>query len=626
MPKKPAPVMRASKHLSDLVDANSDLPQLLCNGMSLNAITRIPNSSTSQAASRHLKNKIATMQAYRTLGKEYTANVDAFILQQMSDLKTKAFNTWSTKREYQMALSGGEVEPSKVKELELTWQKTTIELNEHMELYFPPEVRNEYITGINCSGTNPSRSDLEKSSNLPFLHCSVSMFFAMATQRCYLHTCGGYCKCTKTHSMTTFNKLAYINTSGNSKEVCVFADERCIRDFRVYSSDFTSGKMNFDGRLAIEMYRLRGIFEPESIRANVSRTMVELAHFNDPSVSHYSSGRLQGLLFVRSHPDIDVQSIQSILGITETELRTCKLELQRKDEQKWRMNQEIVNLQIKFLSEDVNCALLNNSKYGFKTLESMSSVFPGIAGVIKHSIGAKGAACVTSCFQLRMVGVCFNELSFLMGPVRKRDKAFDDSGMASREAYDFMSGKSHGILHEESPASTIASVTMGAYALQTKGKDHVIKKAVSVDTVCAAMRLFDKIDDEWNVTTLLGSYKLQHDLFVDSTDAGFVFNPLEAFTRFRQDSYYPVVKNYMKVHTGVVIPDLPANLGVKTALSEHIEFARQVFPKLAARSNTKCFALRLFGITPQTLCDIVTDTSSKTMLKKLGICVDEEKE
>lgn len=585
MPKRLAPVKTASKAVGDIVAANSAIPELLCIGVFFNARTRTPTGSSPTTASRLLSYKIASLQSYRMLGHEYRKIIDTFILQVMSELRTKAVAMWIAKRGYQLLRDRRSEDSSKMKEVELQWNKSTVDLDEHMELYFPKVVVAEYIEGINCESYDSTQAEREKSTNLLYLRFSVSMFFAMATQRCYLHTCGGYCKCTKTRGKSSFNKLEYTNASGVCKEVCVFADISCIREFTVKPR--TACNTNSKSVMALEMFRRRGTFGTTAVGVKIDKVLSALG------------APPRDTMFVMTHPDIDVQSIQSMLCITDAEVATCKAELKRKAEEKQRLKKEVAKLKIAYHLKDVQEALRTNSRYGFENLEDASKVLPGVSGVIKNSISNEYFN--ESCFQMPMVGSCLNELSFLMGPIRRRDTEFDDSGMASWAAYDFMSGKSNGILYE------YVETTLEVYSFQGASYLHSFElddESAFLDGVCVAMRIFDKIDERWKVT-----------------DDGNLKAPQEIHTAYKKgrskyyickasQPYYKLVKNYMlKVH-GDLLPDFQHN---------NPELMREVFPILAARPTTKCFAMGLLGWTPRSLWNRVTAPSSSAMLKALGI-------
>lgn len=595
--KAPPP---ASREVRRLVDSCSDLIDLVCDGLFL----LLDDSE----AWPKLRTKVYTLQSCRLLSKQFRVRIDRFVLSEMHKIHKAAGDSWAEKRNFQIKRDRNPGEDAAIlKEMEAKWHAAANKLTAIMRLYFPTEVVTEYTEGVNAA----TGFRLEQSRHYCGLHCTVAMFFAMATQRCYMHTCGGFKLCTKTHSRGTFHPVRFADSEGREFEKCIYSQHDCVRSLSADSNDFNSGKMSTQCRLVVEMYRRRGVFEQERVRDAVRGLQ------GRRSANH--------VYLCLSHPDIDLPSVEKTLGITPAELELCRAEVRRKDQQRQRFNDEVALVRQRFLMEDVEAALQSNTAFGFESFAALERVLPGLAGVVRQALVV--AKETSGALQVRMVAACFAELSFLMGPVRKLDKTFDAGGMASREAYDFVSGKSAGVLMKYDSGEAWKSVSMGVGAMQPAGNEAVLsapqalKSWSTADKVCAAMRLFDLIDEEWQLRPRASA--LVRPASRGGPELGFALNASELWERLKCKSFYRAVCAYVDDgHDDITMPEMPSLFEFEMFTRKAIDFAQNAFRSLMSSPATKCLAMRLVGVSPSTLCAMVSDRANRQAMRALELVAE----
>ena len=594
---------KGSEELGDLIDSCSEIPELVCDGI----VSMVKSGGTPHK----LKQRIAVLQTMRAVSTEYRQHIDKFVLGTIQEVRDLAQVVWANKRSYEMANNRNE-EASKVKDLKKKWDNSTAKLVATMTLYFPVEVINEYAAKINAtSHGHQGRMAMDYTC----LHASVSMFFAMATQTCYLHTCGGIKKCTKTHSGRSFIAVRFCGSDEKMYSKCIYSSEDCLCSLKEDPHSLAPGKMTQTSRMAVEMYRQRGIFEVSEIQYKMS---------TEARAAEGTSHGFKKLKLVLNHPDIDIPSTQKALEITPLELKQCKDEMKRKEEQRHRVADEMAAVQRRFLMEDVNNALEKNKKFGFKNFEALKEVFPGVAGAIRLSIenSSKDATC---CWQVRVVAECFKEILFLMNKVRPVDKA-SANGMASREAYDFMSGKSCGVLSNVAGTYGWSCVVLGVQGMLTNSdKPSPANAIITMQSVCTALHLFDQIDGTWKVRINVPPGKAS--IYNTSGTKVFETELLEIRTRLDEVYYYDGVKEHVLKTFGEVLPDIPRwprkpsdyTIPGLQFTDEVVKAFNAMFKTLVKRPQTKCLAMRYIGISPNSLCKFVSKTKNQAVLHEMGI-------
>lgn len=315
---------------SDLFESSTDIPELLASGIMEKSLDRHWLSEVKNPNKR-LRLKIRTLANSRLLCKALRTSMDKLIEAQMVDIKNLAYSTWATKRMFEMTNSS-DTPPSEeknklVKELESAHGTATWNLCRKMELFFTNEVQCEYLNGITGAsshvGSHLSNEAVYEASFYVSLHPTTSMFFAMATQRCYLHTCGGHKLCTKTHSGKSFNTVDFVDSKGVRREVCIYSSKHCIAQVCEDKWRITRGKPSYHTKLAIGMYRRRGFdFDNPSFKDMLAQL--------PKNISNVNTRRVKNPKFVLTHPDIDVNSTQKELHFTNEEINISKKEVKRK--------------------------------------------------------------------------------------------------------------------------------------------------------------------------------------------------------------------------------------------------------------------------------------------------------
>lgn len=595
-------MQKASEELGNLVDSCSEIPYLVCNGV----ISMIKEGGQANK----LKQRISALQAMRAVSTEFRQHIDKFVCVTIKDVRNLARDLWLCKRDLEKSRHDKE-EKSKITHLDTKWKDKTMELDAMMSIYFPTEVVNEYLSKVNQQYDRNGQSAFD----FTCLHATVSMFFAMATQRCYVHTCGGYKLCTKTHNGRTFNCIFLYGRDGTKYVKCVYSSEECICSLKQDQNNMSPGKLTYISKMAIEMYRRRCVFDVEDIRKEMA------GDERQRKLAQAEPGPM--MTFVLSHPDIDIPSTQRALDITPQELEDCKNEIKRKNDQTQRIADAMASMRQRFIMEDVNNAFATNKKYGFKSFDALKKVFPGIACVISESavVSPKDTTC---CFQIRLICECFKELSF-MNDLRNVDK-HSKCGMASSHAYEFMSGKSCGIMIPPKCIKTWPLVNIGAQALLTYNTNSVVcfpsNKKVTVASLCSALHLFDKMNERWEIK--FNTPPERASIFTEAGTTVFVTSLVEVCKRLCETSFYDGLRKHVKTNYDDELPSFPRLSSTDWNFTHDNEvakfkFAKLLFKSLMKRPETKCFAIRYFGILPSSLLDFVSQSKNQVVLRELDI-------
>lgn len=569
--KKRVALMHNINH-STLMNSNADLPELLCSGLIMNTLDkRWPLMDDGHAYTNFKKRlmvKIVTMAAYRRLSKDFRVNMDKMIIFELKLIRDLAVITWESRRafEYSSCRTGPETpEKAKLKKSLINVNRDAVaRLNAKMELFFPHEVVTEYVAGVN------SIANAEASNPFLRLHSTVSMFFCMATHKCYLHTCGGWKPCSKTHKGSTFTSLRFFDTDGKHRELCVYSGRQCVSAVCENKRDVLQGNMSYNARVVVEMYRRR---TPSTLSV-IKELMSPAPLIKDGDLESHRMAVVCNPKLIFTNTDICVPSVQAELGVSDKEVQLCKVEVDRKIAQGIHYKERVAEIQKQLALDDVDAMFSSNPDYFFSSLSHAAEVFPGACAVIKRVTGSIRSD-TKHCLECPMIGQCFEEIKFFMRRVRPADMNIG-TGMASREAYDFMSGKSAGI--------AVSNVDWGA-AWVLKGSN-----TFDVGTVCYAMRLFDNINHTWRLTW--NDLKHPANGFTLKLNTGEIIRNLEGVT-------YSEICRYCKRTLNIQLPALHRSTPVDSG--ECIRLLRDVYKKLAKSPKSKCMAMLLLGIDPTTL-------------------------
>jgi len=601
---------------SGLFESNADFPTLIANGVCDSAMDIKFGHANVQNIKARLKLKILMLQNARAISKVFRDHIDKFILSQLDDIKDSATRAWEAKRAevcaHNATTEDSEQKRALIKNLREKHVKSTFELNSKMEQFFPGEVCNQYAMCVN--GANSTFS-----INYLHLHHTVSMFFAMATQRCYMHTCGGYKMCTKTHSGNCFSTVHFEDDQGVSKQCCVYSSKHCIAQLCENKNDmYAPGKMPYQTKLAVEMYRLRGVYTHDDIKSKLSPPPTTFRDGNSWATEVLCP------TFVLTHPDIGINSLQKKLSITQEEIDMCKMSLERKKQQEQDLKDRIKAVHEEHLLQDVDSALKNSRDFGFDSVSQMQTVLPGLCAIIKFAISANSPA-TKNALDIRMVGTCLNDVKALMA-VRKFGQS--TGAVSSNQAYDFMTGKAGGILVEHNKTEAWASATVGVSWLRSRDRP------ISLATICAAMELFDKIDEKWELSikghdtqfekskaTLWVPGVATPDVATPGSRLGFSINVSDVRGIMKRKEWLAAIRSVLEQETDDEFPLLPSTANIENMNPFAASTIQEIFKLLISKPKTKCLAMRLLGIDNFKLCGLVEDKACNNILRRLGITV-----
>ena len=396
---------------------------------------------------------------------------------------------------------------------------------------------------------------------------------------------------------------------------CVFSPHACVTALQENQQCFDKSKLS---SLLIEMYRLHGLYSIMEIRGLINqcystrRRMANKANLSDAYCK-----------FVICPPNCDFASTETMLGITRTQFQQCKDEITRRRENLRQFDKQVHAAKQEMFKKDVGYFISVKKWCGMQSFEDMKKTFPGMAGVIEAGIYdcAQTEVCV---FDAYTVASCLSHMDFMVNSVMSTDGHVNGDNMASFEAYDFMSGRSNGVLWDVltcKQASTYCS--LGAKSLYARrdeqGNDIQRKSTFTLKTLCAGLHLFDKLDENLKVCVDFRSEKAG--LLCAQGTKLLDINMIDVGTRIADFAYYESVKKYVREVYQIEIPERPTVYPRITTkfLEDVTEFLNLTIKLLLARPRTKTFGLRYLGVYPETLCLFVNEVQNQDALRHLGI-------
>ena len=330
--------------------------------------------------------------------------------------------------------------------------------------YFPVnvcEAYGAYFTARRDSrGLNLDMEAVYTASMMKHLHATVCNFMAMFCQTCYLHNGSGV--------SNRKNKALKMKGHGEDKPednfscICL---EKTNKVACVYSSVESVFSLSCS-RSALSYHSKSYKFSPsdKKLHTDLMRLSSQMmCHClvnpmeEDPTLGEKimrapcMKSRLLvcNLLFVLSHPDINVPSVEKMLQITTRDMHLVRSELARKNQQIDEFKVNLKELQYKALVEDVD-AFISTRMENFASLEELEQVVPGQARFIKQSIRSNVHCFSNSsgAFSIRPVREGLKDIIHLFGTVRQKDKNLHGTMVASNAAYDFMTGKALNVLSD----------------------------------------------------------------------------------------------------------------------------------------------------------------------------------
>lgn len=439
----------------------SDLPELLVAGLFDGIKKDPPRNAKEQKCNANL---IAT---YRLLNREFRSLTDARILVEFSSFQDRAIDLFDAtfkvschemlfKERAQTAAEEAQLKVLKEKKDECAQELFVCGKN-----FFPEMYAKFYTAELS------NRSPL--AASLLLLLRSVSNFMSIARERCFAHCCSGLRHCTNTATA----QMQEIHTSvwrdiDNKRAVnsLVYCKRECLKRACVNASP-PSRNDGGESRIVKEMLRFKGLDEHSLERVN---TAYELNRVRNPLLIMNISGMEK------------YESLQKQLELDINDVKSCRDEIRRKDAQTAEKRQAMLDVEIKFMLDDVDAVFKLRKDLFFDSLESAKVVFPRTVGAICSAIAdtpvwSRAAAHGTDN---RVVNLCLNHIAVLTGPVREADQKLYKDKVASREAYDFMSGHVN--------AKGVPTMFGAADFLNSSASGFV---KFNVEQVCKALHIFD---------------------------------------------------------------------------------------------------------------------------------------
>lgn len=540
----------------------SDLPEILITGL-FDGIKRCPPKNGKEQKCN--ANLIAT---YRMLNSEFRLFADTRIMKEFSAFKECAFELFEATYE----LSRLEKRPQEAEdnpEIKL-WKtkyddrrKTLITAGSN---FFPEVYARFYAAEIG------NRSPL--AADLTSLLVSVSNFMSIARERCFAHCCSGlkHCSSGATCQMQELHTSVTVEDDSKSGwKAMVYCKRECFARACVNSSCMRHNPTT-ESKLAKEMFRIKGVHEHD--RGDVYKVQYDGDHgIKNPVLIMNISGMTR------------VDSLQNKLGLDVTDVLNCKSEVRRKEAQVDERRKLVLEMERKFMMDDIDAIFKVRKDLFFDSLESAEETFPLTVGAIRSAIANTQLSVSQPKTSLhgidnRIVNSCLNQIAALMGPVRKADWKLYKDDMASQEAYDFMSGRTYpGVL----PSMLGAADMLDTCAThQYKFHDNQIARA---------LHLFDEYQDCTMKAT-------KSKLVLDSASRpGHTVMPFD-FVEYWERS--PQI--FMHVDSTLAGSSTPICTKFKDKHTDKAAVYAEAFNRANRDAKTRPLALAMIGIFPRDLC------------------------
>lgn len=608
--KRAAPVPTVSE---GVIDGCSDIYPLLADGL----FSQIETTSTQDR-----RDNIQLIATYRLLCSDMRRFVDELIKAEFMRIVKTAMDLW--KKAFALKKLGNSPLPSTATEQEKKEREDAVKAySEGMDRltdtyktraqrYFPTMYVDASIAAFKCNSKG--------AADLLSLHRTVSNFMAIARERCYAQCCTGIKNAANAPSVTIAENHTVVRFKDyNDVERLLTLYCRSDAFYRLCATTdrLRSSQPDAGTKLAVEMLRRRDMYSFDGMYHHADKLVVG----KGAAIEGRSSGvdRVHNPTLVLDFHDLELPSIQKQLGVSATELASCKLELKHKESQKEERRQMMRDLDARILERDVDRAIAR-LKCGLNDLEEAASVFPGAVEHIRSALRLTDHKANSHAFDVRQVAVCFKDIKTVMGPIRSFDSKAYNKDVASAEAYDFITGKAACVMTSDVILSKcFASTSYGSKAFAIRGfvregpsvfmaKTHEYDGAVyfPVDVVCSAMRAFDMMED----------WKLHHDPDARPAVAfsiPFANSPrgVEACIRVdTEGSFQSMNADFVRVvntiaekrSLDIVIPMPPTANPNPNFMTWH----KDTFSRLVAEPQTRSIALWMCGIYPRDLCQLVS--------------------
>jgi len=563
---------KPSRQFCQLIKNYSELPNLLCHGLFV-AAKRSPSFDRSI---------ISTFQSYRLLAKEFRTCIDEYLCTQMKKVNQLTLECWTFKRDYEiLRVETAEVCRTTKSKLKERLDLSIKQLLELMKVYFPQRVVDEYMDRILIRSSHDLKTMKSPAPLIP----TVTMLFSMSTEVCYINVPRLKKRCT---GENRFNTIEWFDDSHKVSRACVFSSERSITKATTAVCNFRAPGKSMQTMLAMELFAFRGVLHVDDMIRLERRTIHKR---RDGAFSCV----LSHVKFLLTHPDVAVPSLQRSLDINDVDVCNCLTRVRQKQLNVKQRYKEISEIHVRYQIGDIDEIFNTNRKYRVKTLNQLRDVFPGIGETAFNAIVANPTK---NHFNNGIVAKCLKELMFLMNDVKEvEDENLKcvTSVACSREAYDFISGTTNGVLCNYGHDYFSRLLDDGASALH---KANIAGTDVNVSTILAAMKLFDTIDETWTLSVnKTGSLALTS----GKIRLGICFINCYAFTGNFKRTYLNHIGEYVNEKHNMILPAYPEHKNVVT----FVKYLRRIISQLSSNPQTKCFALTILQIRPTDLVDSV---------------------
>lgn len=606
--RRAAPVPTVS---DGIIDGCSDIYPLLADGL----FSQIETTS-----SQDRKDNILLIATYRLLCRDMRRCVDELIKAEFMRIVETAMALWekafALKKLSNSPLPSTATEQEKkeredaVKAYSEVMHRLTGTYTTRAQRYFPTMYVDASIAAFKCYSKG--------ASDLLNLHRTVSNFMAIARERCYAQCCTGIKNAANTSSVTIAENHTVVrfNDYNNVERLLTLYCRSdafyrlCVTPDRLRSVQPDAGT-----KLAVEMLRRRDMYSFDGMYHYADKYAAVERRYSGVDMVHNPT-------LVLDFHDLELPSIQKQLGVSATELASCKLEVKHKESQKEERRQMMRDLDARILERDVDRAIAR-LKCGLNDLEEAASVFPGAVECIRSALRLTDHKANSHALDVRQVAVCFKDIKTVMGPIRSFDSKAYNKDVASAEAYDFITGKAACVMTSDVILrKCFGSTFYGKRYVASKSfvregpsvfmsKTHEYDGAVyfPVDVVCSAMRAFDMMED----------WKLHRDPDARQAVAfsiPFANSPRGVETCIRVDtagSFQSMDADFVNVVNAIaekrsldiVIPMPPTANTNPNFMTWH----KDTFSRLVAEPQTRSIALWMCGIYPRDLCQLVSKNS-----------------
>lgn len=263
------------------------------------------------------------------------------------------------------------------------------------------------------------------------IHVSVTHYMCMVGHKCYFHCPTGIKNCSvnkekpklRTEPALMFQTMSYYPASGEGLKTIstFFGRSCCYKAEQFYLSAIRRAGASGSNRLAIEMLRMRN-YMPTSqcTMSDLSTALAKSKH-----------------MFITTHPDCTVPSLQSFLCMSKAETQSCVREIELQDEADTLRGEAIRRMEKEAQSNEIDRWFKARDDMPINSVDELSVRFPAMGGYLKYMMRT-----TTYIRALDNNGMhwCLLDIRTMLSVVMRKDLE-SHGNPASDEAYDFLSGK-----------------------------------------------------------------------------------------------------------------------------------------------------------------------------------------